>query len=184
MELLPEKTVERLSQYRRSLQRVLKDGKTHIYSHEIAKLLHITPVQVRRDIMLIGHSGTLRKGYDIKDLISLIGKIIDCNHEQKVAIVGVGNLGQALLNYLNNNQTKLQLAALFDTNTNKIGKSYSGIVCYSVDRLDEILKRDKITIAIGIRLHKRQHNDYQRNQRCQRSKTYTSGNWTGNQKSN
>jgi len=148
MELLPEKTVERLSQYRRSLQRVLDEGKTHIYSHEIAKLLHITPVQVRRDIMLIGHSGTLRKGYDIINLINLIGEIIDCSHEQKVAIVGVGKLGQALLNYLTESKTKLKISALFDTNKDKIGKTYSGIVCYSIDRLDEILKREKISIAV------------------------------------
>ena len=148
MELLPEKTVERLSQYRRSLQRVLDEGKTHIYSHEIAKLLHITPVQVRRDIMLIGHSGTLRKGYDIINLINLIGEIIDCSHEQKVAIVGVGKLGQALLNYLTESKTKLKIAALFDTNKDKVGKTYSGIVCYSIDRLDEILKREKISIAV------------------------------------
>ncbi len=148
MELLPEKTVERLSQYRRSLQRVLDEGKTHIYSHEIAKLLHITPVQVRRDIMLIGHSGTLRKGYDIQNLIDLIGQIIDCSHEQKVAIVGVGKLGQALLNYLSESSTKLKIAALFDNNPEKIGKVFSGVVCYSVDRLGEIIKREKISIAI------------------------------------
>ena len=148
MELLPEKTIERLSQYRRTLQRVLNEGKTHIYSHEIAKLLHITPVQVRRDIMLIGHSGTLRKGYDIKNLIQLIGDIIDCSHEQKVAIIGVGKLGQALLNYLTESNTKLKISALFDTNSDKIGKAISGIVCYSIDRLDEILKREKISIAI------------------------------------
>ena len=148
MELLPEKTVERLSQYRRSLQRVLDEGKTHIYSHEIAKLLHVTPVQVRRDIMLIGHSGTLRKGYDIVNLIELISKIIDCRTEQRVAIVGIGKLGQALLNYLYETKTKLKISALFDTNKDKIGKTYSGVVCYSIDRLDEIIKRDQISIAI------------------------------------
>jgi redox-sensing transcriptional repressor len=148
MELLPEKTVERLSQYRRSLQRVLDEGKTHIYSHEIAKLLHITPVQVRRDIMLIGHTGTLRKGYDIKNLIGLIGEIIDCSTEQRVAIVGVGKLGQALLNYLSESNTKLKISALFDNNPDKIGRTFSDIVCYSVDRLDEIIRREKISIAI------------------------------------
>ena len=148
MELLPEKAVERLSQYRRSLQRVLDEGKTHIYSHEIAKLLHITPVQVRRDIMLIGHSGTLRKGYDIKNLIQLIGEIIDCSHDQKVAIIGIGKLGQALLNYLSESSTKVQITAIFDNNPDKIGKTFSSVVCYSIDKLSEILQRDKISIAI------------------------------------
>ena len=148
MDLLPEKTVERLSQYRRTLQRELEDGKTHIYSHEIAKLLHITPVQVRRDIMLIGHSGTLRKGYDIENLINLIGEIIDCSTKQNSAIFGIGKLGQALVNYLSSSNTRLQLSAVFDNNPDKIGKTYSGVVCYSIDKLEEIIKRENITIAV------------------------------------
>jgi redox-sensing transcriptional repressor len=62
---LPGKTVERLSQYRRILLKVCPKEKQHIFSHEIAGLLHLTPVQVRRDLMLIGYSGSQRKGYDV-----------------------------------------------------------------------------------------------------------------------
>lgn len=148
MKLLPEKTVERLSQYRRVLQRELDSGTEHIYSHELAKLLHITPVQVRRDIMLIGHSGTLRRGYNIADLIDLIGIIIDCSGQQKVAIIGIGDLGRALLNYLQGSRTKLQLSAVFDNNSDKIGTLYGGILCHNVEHLKKIIKRENITIAI------------------------------------
>ena len=102
---LPDKTVERLSQYRRNLLLCVLQGKTHIFSHEIANLLHITPVQVRRDIMLIGYSGTLRKGYDIQELIDLIGDIIDSEDGQKVAVVGAGNLGRAIISYLKGKRT-------------------------------------------------------------------------------
>ena len=149
MKLLPERTVERLSKYRRVLQRELDNGTKHIYSHELAKLLHITPVQVRRDIMLIGHSGTLRKGYGIENLINLIGEIIDCSSSvQNVAIIGIGKLGQALLDYLNSSNTKLNLSAVFDTNPDKIGTTYSGTLCYNTDKLSEIVERDQITIGI------------------------------------
>jgi redox-sensing transcriptional repressor len=149
MNLLPEKTVERLSKYRRVLLRELDNGKTHIYSHELARLLHITPVQVRRDIMLIGHSGTLRKGYDILNLVKLIGEIIDCREQQqKVAIIGLGNLGGALLNYFSGSRTKLIPAAVFDVDEDKIGKSYNGVLCYSIDRIAEIFQRDQISIGI------------------------------------
>ncbi|MBE0640851.1 MAG: redox-sensing transcriptional repressor Rex, partial [Bacteroidales bacterium] len=92
---LPGKTIERLSQYRRSLLLCLVQEKTHIFSHEIAALLHITPVQVRRDIMLIGYTGTLRQGYDIRELIDLIGEIIDSHEGLHVAVIGLGNLGRA-----------------------------------------------------------------------------------------
>ena len=77
MKTLPGKTVERLSEYRRNLLGYLKSDNKYIYSHELAALLHITAVQVRRDLMLIGYSSVLKKGYDVKVLIDTIGEIID-----------------------------------------------------------------------------------------------------------
>lgn len=145
---LPDKTVERLSQYRRNLLLCVAKGKTHIFSHEIANLLHITSVQVRRDIMLIGYSGTLRKGYDIQELIDLIGDIIDSDEGQKVAVVGVGNLGRALISYFKGKRTKLSIVAAFDTNVEKIDRVYAGVHCYHYDLLAEIIKKEGISIGI------------------------------------
>jgi redox-sensing transcriptional repressor len=96
MNLLPGKTVERLSEYRRTLLGCLNDNKNFIYSHDLAALLHITAVQVRRDLMLIGYSSVLRKGYDVRELIETISRIIDSDEGVNVAIVGIGNLGRAL----------------------------------------------------------------------------------------
>ncbi|MCF8378422.1 MAG: redox-sensing transcriptional repressor Rex [Bacteroidales bacterium] len=148
MNLLPDKTVERLSQYRRSLNNQLSKGKTHIFSHEIANLLHITPVQVRRDIMLIGYSGTLRKGYNIQELVDLIGKIIDTDEGQKIAVVGMGNLGKAFIHYLDERGTKLRIVAAFDINPEKIDKTYADVYCFHLDRLAEIVHKEGITIGI------------------------------------
>jgi len=148
MERLPERTVERLSQYRRVLNKLIEINKEYIYSHELAKLLHITPVQVRRDIMLIGHTGTLRKGYRIEDLVSLISSIIDYKTIQNVAIIGFGNLGSALLKYINNSPSNLKVKAIFDEDQEKIGISYNEVICYSNNRLKEIIKRDEITLAL------------------------------------
>ncbi|MCF8218842.1 MAG: redox-sensing transcriptional repressor Rex [Bacteroidales bacterium] len=148
MKKLPEKTVERLSQYRRILLKEKETGKTHIFSHELANLLHITPVQVRRDIMLIGHTGTLRKGYEIDELVRSIGDIIDCKTEQKVAIIGAGNLGKAIMGYLKGKRTKLTLKAAFDVNPDKVGRVISGIRCYHIDEMKDIIQKENITIAI------------------------------------
>ena len=148
MKRLPDKTVERLSQYRRTLNNQLAKGKTHIFSHEIANLLHITPVQVRRDIMLIGYSGTLRKGYDIKEMIELIGTIIDTDQGVKIAVIGMGNLGKAFIHYMYEKQTKLKIVAAFDVNPEKIDISYEDVYCYHLDRLEEIIKEKGITVAI------------------------------------
>lgn len=145
---LPDKTVERLSQYRRNLIQTLNNGKEFIFSHEIAGLLHITPVQVRRDIMLIGYNGTLRKGYDVKELIELIGRIIDTEAGQRVCIMGLGNLGKAIINYFSGKRPKLKIAAAFDVNPDKIGQLYAGIQVFNITDLKA--KVAELDISIGI----------------------------------
>ena len=148
MKHLPHKTVERLSQYRRALLLILSKEKTHVFSHEIAQMLHITPVQVRRDLMLIGYSGNLRKGYDIKELIELIGKIIDTDKGQTVAVIGLGNLGKAIISYFRGKRTKLAIVAAFDVNADKIDRVYNGVPCYHIDLLQEIIKKENISVGI------------------------------------
>ena len=145
---LPEKTIERLSQYRRVLEKSLAEGKSNIYSHELAAMLHLTPVQVRRDIMLIGYTGTLRKGYDTRKFIELIGKIIDSEEIQKVCVVGVGNLGKAIMSYFQGQRTKLSIVAAFDNSPDKVDRVIAGVRCYHVDRLQEIIKQEGISVGI------------------------------------
>lgn len=145
---LPDKTVERLSQYRRALLNYLASGKHHIFSHEIANMLHITSVQVRRDIMLIGYTGTLRQGYDAKELVDIIGKIIDTREGQKVAVVGIGNLGRSIMGYFSGKRTKLSIVAAFDSNPEKVDKIYAGVKCYHIDKMIEVIKEEGISIAV------------------------------------
>jgi len=145
---LPDKTVERLSQYRRALMNYQSGGKQHIFSHEIANLLHITAVQVRRDIMLIGYTGTLRQGYDVKELIEIIGKIIDTRDGQKVAVIGIGNLGRAIMGYFSGKRTKLMIVAAFDNNPEKIDKIYAGVQCYHIDQMADIIRKEGISVAV------------------------------------
>lgn len=148
MSTLPDKTVERLSQYRRNLLICDSNGKEHIFSHEIANIHHITPVQVRRDIMLIGYTGTLRKGYNVKELVALIGEILDKPEGQNIAIIGAGNLGRALIKYFKDRREKLSVLAAFDTNPDKIGTSFAGVKVYPLDQLKQIIKEKNITIGI------------------------------------
>jgi redox-sensing transcriptional repressor len=148
MKVLPEKTVERLSEYRRSLFKCLEDEKSYIYSHELADLHNITAVQVRRDIMFIGYSTTNRKGYDVEELIKVIGRIIDPTEVINVAVIGLGNLGKAVSTYFIGKRPKLNLVATFDLDPKKIGTEINGIKCYSIDRLREIVTSRDISIGI------------------------------------
>lgn len=148
MNRLPEKTIGRLSEYRRTLLICLADGKTHIYSHELANLHNITAVQVRRDIMLIGYSTTLKKGYDVKALIDVIGDIIDTDEGLNAAIIGIGNLGRAITTYFNGKRTKLKIAATFDIDPEKSGRVISGVKCFPMSDLSKIIKEKDISIGI------------------------------------
>jgi redox-sensing transcriptional repressor len=147
MRYLPEKTIERLSEYRRTLLQCLDEGKTHIFSHEIADLHNITAVQVRRDIMFIGYASQGRKGYSISDLIKVISKIIDPDEILNLAVVGYGNLGKAISSYLVNKRPLLHLVGAFDIDPKKISATAS-LVCYSIDRLREIINKKDISIAL------------------------------------
>jgi len=145
---LPEKTVERLSMYRRALLSYLATGKTHIYSHELAHLHNITAVQVRRDLMFIGYSSVQKKGYDVRELIDLIGNILDLEDGLNVAVVGVGNLGRAITTYFVGKRTKLNIVAGFDIDTVKVDRVISGVRCYPVQKMPEICRELNVHIAI------------------------------------
>lgn len=145
---LPEKTVERLSEYRRTLLECLAKGKTHIYSHELAGLHNITAVQVRRDLMLIGYSSMKKRGYDAQELIEVIGKLLDHSQGLNVAVIGMGNLGRAVTTYFTGKRPKLNVVATFDVDDNKVDRVISGVKCYHIRDLKKVVEQNKISIAI------------------------------------
>jgi redox-sensing transcriptional repressor len=144
---LPGNTVERLSNYRRILLHLNDEKKTHIHSHQLAHLLKINPAHVRRDLMLINFSGDIHKGYDIVKLIESIGKAIDCVHVQKVAFVGVGDLGRAVADFFNHQHTKLQVAATFRIGQEP-GMQFPEVKCYNITRMKEIMKSEAIELCV------------------------------------
>ncbi len=145
---LPGKTVERLSEYRRSLLDCLAKGKTHIYSHEIAGLHNITAVQVRRDLMLIGYSSMKKRGYDAKELVNVIGEIIDHKTGLNVAVIGMGNLGRAVTAYFKGKRPKLNIVATFDVDENKVNRVIAGVFCHHIRELKGVVAKERISIAI------------------------------------
>ena len=145
---LPEKTVERLSEYRRTLLNCLNEGKTHIFSHELAKMHNVTAVQVRRDIMFIGYTSAQRKGYDIKEMADVIGRILDADTGLNVAIVGIGNLGRAITSYFSGKRSKLNIVAAFDNDPDKTDRVIAGVQCYHSSKISEVVKAKGISIGI------------------------------------
>ena len=143
---IPEKTIERLSEYRRTLLASHKQGITHIFSHVLAGIHGITAVQVRRDLMLIGFSSDTKKGYDVQVLIEYISRILDSPSQMNIAVLGMGHLGQAITKYFNGKG--LKITAAFDVDPGKVGKTIDGIPCYHMDTFEEIVEDKDISIVI------------------------------------
>lgn len=148
MAVLPAKTVERLSLCRRVLLSQETEEKDYVFSHEIASLLHCTPVQVRRDLMLLGQAGSPSKGYRIDKLIKSINRKIDDKQEVNIGVVGMGKLGHAMVRYLKDRREKLKIKAVFDNDPNLIGNQFSGIYCYHTNEITKIISDQQITIGI------------------------------------
>ncbi|MBQ8775400.1 MAG: redox-sensing transcriptional repressor Rex [Alistipes sp.] len=145
---IPEKTIERLSEYRRTLIKCHAQGITHIFSHVLAGMHGITAVQVRRDLMLIGFSSDTKKGYDVKVLIDFIDGILYSEQPMNMAIIGMGHLGQAVTRYFNSKGLKLRITAAFDVDPTKVGSTIDNIPCYHIDDFEERVELMDISIVI------------------------------------
>ncbi|MBR5850561.1 MAG: redox-sensing transcriptional repressor Rex [Alistipes sp.] len=145
---IPEKTIERLSEYRRTLLSCKKQGITHIYSHILAGMHGITAVQVRRDLMLIGFSSDTKKGYDVEVLIDYISSILDSEEPMNIAVLGMGHLGQAITRYFNGRRLKLKITAAFDIDPAKVGTVIDGIPCYHMQSFEQMVEELNLSMVV------------------------------------
>lgn len=144
---LPHNTVERLSLYRRHLLNYPYEQEPYIHSHKLAHLIHVNPAHVRRDLMLIGFTGDVHKGYHVKKLIDKIGESIDSEHTQKVAFIGIGDLGRAVAEYFNQEQTKLKIVATFRT-TAPPKTQFPEVNCYHISNMKEVIEQEGIELIV------------------------------------
>ena len=145
---IPEKTIERLSEYRRSLLASHKQGITHIFSHVLAGMHGITAVQVRRALMLIGFPSDAKQGYDVKVPIEFIGRILDSEQTMNIAVLGMGHLGQAISKYFNGKNLKLRIVAAFDIVPEKVGTEINGIPIFHMDEFEPLAGELDISLVI------------------------------------
>jgi redox-sensing transcriptional repressor len=132
-------TVERLSAYRRALEALNHDGVKFIHSHRLAALVRVTPAQLRRDLASFGSFGNISRGYDVRQMSRTISEIIGTDKIQSIALVGVGNLGRALLAYRGFEERGFRIAAAFDIDPAKVGKVFAGCRCYHLDDLERVI---------------------------------------------
>jgi redox-sensing transcriptional repressor len=146
--MISDKTIGRLSLYRRTIQKMLAEGRGFVYSHEIATACGVTPAQVRRDLMPTGFTGSPNKGYSIAGLLQSLGNLLDDPEEQRVALVGLGNLGRAILAYFTGRRPNLSIVAAFDQDPLKINRVIHGCRCHSMEDLGAVVKAQRVEVAI------------------------------------
>jgi redox-sensing transcriptional repressor len=145
---VPKATVGRLSLYLRQLEQFFRDGTKTVSSRRLGDALGISDAQVRKDLGYFGPFGQSGIGYDVDGLIQTIRKILGTHRGWPVALVGIGNLGRALVGYRGFRRQGFQIQAIFDADPAKQGQTIEGICVESVDELPRRIAEQKVTMAM------------------------------------
>ncbi len=144
----PKAVVGRMSLYLRQLETFQRQGLTTVSSSQLGQPLAIKNAQVRKDLAFFGQFGHAGVGYQIPELINALRHILGIDHDWPLALVGLGNLGRALLRYRGFRTRGFRVTALFDNDPHKIGQKHDGIVVEPIDSARTVLTSRKIDLAI------------------------------------
>ena len=145
---ISDKVINRLTLYHCILTDYIAANQEFISSKQMAQLLQIDDSQVRKDISMLNNSGKGRVGYIVKELKSSIEKTLGFKKTKNAFIIGAGNLGTALANYDNFGDYGLNIVALFDNDTRKIGKTINNKLIFDIAKLENLSLKTGVDIAI------------------------------------
>lgn len=145
---VPKAVVNRLSLYLRELQHLLRNGRTTISSNQLGRLLGFTDAQVRKDLTCFGHFGHPGIGYRCEELVAAIRRILGTDRLWTVALVGVGNLGRALLGYKGFATKGFRIVAAFDIDARKANTTIDGVRIYGYEGMADIVRQHQIQLAM------------------------------------
>jgi len=147
---IPNETVRRLPVYLRGLALMSQQGLNSVSSNKLADFVSVNPWQIRKDFSYFGDFGTRGVGYDIENLARQIKKILKLDTMRKTALVGVGNLGSAIMAYTGFGTYGFQITAAFDNDPAKIGLRMNDVTVENISMLDTLSDRqvDMAIIAV------------------------------------
>lgn len=148
MNNISERTVERLSLYRRVLLQLREADDAVVFSRQLSEAAGVTAAQVRRDIMHLGCSGVPNSGYRLGELLNAINVVLDAPQSQRAALVGVGHLGLALMTHFSGRWRWLHIHAAFDSDPAKCNTLFRGARCYPLSDLARIVQEWRIDVGI------------------------------------
>ena len=144
---ISQAVIRRMPRYYRYLGELLEDGVERISSNDLSKRMNVTASQIRQDLNNFGGFGQQGYGYNVKFLYEEIGKILGLNQKHNIIVIGAGNLGQALANYVKFEKLGFVITALFDVNPALEGVTVRGIKIHMLDELDDYCKDHVVDIA-------------------------------------
>jgi len=145
---IPRKTVYRLSVYLRCLQRLKGNNIRTVSSEGLAKVAGVKPTQLRKDLTYFGQFGTRGLGYDVEQLTQMIVELLGTSSLQPVVLVGVGNLGAALLAYRGFQQEGFEIIAAFDLEPKPLRVKKTDAPIHPMDQLPEIIRAQHVKMAM------------------------------------
>jgi len=148
MKKISDSTISRLSTYFRTLTRLLERKIETVSSETIAEINDITSAQVRKDLSFFGSFGKRGLGYNIKNLRDKIGTILGLDKNWNIALVGVGNIGRALIDYSEFKKQGFFIKALFDIDPEKVGTVVGNLTVHHINDTCYVVKKEMIEIAI------------------------------------
>ena len=139
--------IRRMPRYYRYLGELIDAGVERISSNDLSSRMNVTASQIRQDLNNFGGFGQQGYGYNVKYLYEEIGKILGLSEKHNIIIVGAGNLGQALANYVEFEKFGFRIIALFDVNPRLKDQSIRGIKIHMLDELDQFIRKEHVDIA-------------------------------------
>ncbi len=145
---ISQAVISRLPRYFRYLGELRDEGVERISSQELSELMKVTASQIRQDFNNFGGFGQQGYGYNVEFLYKEIGKILGLDKTHNLIVIGAGNLGQALGNYMNFERRGFILKGMFDKNPELIGKEVRGIPVQPMERVESFVRENDIDIAV------------------------------------
>ncbi len=146
--IISQAVIGRLPRYYRYLGDLKDSGVERISSQDLSKLMKVTASQIRQDFNNFGGFGQQGYGYNVEYLYNEIAKILGLHYKHNLIIVGAGNLGQALANYVNFERRGFIVKGVFDINPELHGKELRGVPVQPIENIEEFVKANDIDIAV------------------------------------
>ena len=147
-QVIPKATARRLPLYYRYLRMLHDTGKNKVSSTELSEAVQVDSATIRRDFSYFGELGKRGYGYDVENLMNFFAKTLNEDELTNVALIGVGNLGSALLKYKFHQSNSIRVSCAFDVNEDIVGRIVDGIPVYPMEDMMEQIRVQQIEVAI------------------------------------